>query len=227
MRASLDLTHVLYNDESHTSFVLALVTLSPILLMAAYASLVVQTREILIVNMWAGQMACEGLNWVLKSIIQEDRPDLTLGTGYGFPSSHSQWMGYFASYLILHVLYRHRFEPSGFGALVDTLWRLCVYAVLISWAGAVAYSRYSLGYHAPNQVLWGLGIGVIFGTGWYYVTEIFPRQSPGGYVDKVRRWEVDNVVSRWLGVRDGWAVWADGGREAEWQAWNRLYHRTE
>lgn len=41
----------------------------------AYAALVVQTRELVYLEMWAGQMACEGLNWMLKELIQEERPN--------------------------------------------------------------------------------------------------------------------------------------------------------
>lgn len=33
-----------------------------------------QTREFLIIVMWAGQLASEGLNWLLKQVIREDRP---------------------------------------------------------------------------------------------------------------------------------------------------------
>lgn len=69
--------------------------------------------------------------WVLESI----------GNGYGFPSSHSQYMGYFTTFLTCHMFFRHRFATSGFGVF-DQLWRICVYAGLLGWAGAVAYSRY-------------------------------------------------------------------------------------
>ncbi|KAF7430930.1 hypothetical protein PC9H_006645 [Pleurotus ostreatus] len=71
---SLDLTHVLYDDSSLFSLALALITLSPILLMPAYAALCVQTRELTIIVMWAGQWACEGLNWVLKRAVKQQRP---------------------------------------------------------------------------------------------------------------------------------------------------------
>jgi hypothetical protein len=40
----------------------------------AYAALSVQTREFVIINMWAGQFLCEGFNWVLKRVIRQDRP---------------------------------------------------------------------------------------------------------------------------------------------------------
>ncbi|THH15231.1 hypothetical protein EW146_g5211 [Bondarzewia mesenterica] len=74
-KASLDLTHVLYDASSHVSLALALITLSPILLMASYAVLAVYTREITIINMWAGQFLCEAFNWVVKHLIKEERPE--------------------------------------------------------------------------------------------------------------------------------------------------------
>jgi len=72
--ASLDLTHVIYDASSHLSLLLALLTLSPILLMPAYAVLAVQTRELTIINMWAGQLLSEVLNLVVKHIVKEERP---------------------------------------------------------------------------------------------------------------------------------------------------------
>jgi len=64
-----------------------------------------------------------------------------LGDGYGFPSSHSQWMAYFATFLICHVRFRHRFTPTG-NKSVDLLLRLVAVLGLIAWAGGVAYSRW-------------------------------------------------------------------------------------
>lgn len=112
--------------------------------------------------MWAGQMLCECFNYMLKHIIQEERPNrectqicaslcrLTefecaehLGDGYGFPSSHSQWMGYFASFLFLHFTLRHRWTPTGFRTL-DLARDVFLYAFIFVWAGAVAFSRYVL-----------------------------------------------------------------------------------
>lgn len=217
-KASLDLTHVLYNDSSWTSHALALVTLSPILLMASYAALAVQTREILIIIMWAGQLLSEGFNCVLKQIIKEERPNATLGEGYGFPSSHSQYMGYFASFLTCHLLYRHRFATTGY-PILDVIWRLAVHGLLIGWASAVAYSRYHLEYHSSRQIGWGLSIGAVFGSTLYLFAEVVPKKWPYSLLGRFRTWLVANPISTWLQIRDGWAVWSDGGREEEWKRW--------
>jgi len=217
-RASLELTHVLYEAESHTSLALALVTLSPILLMPAYASLAVVTREALILEMWAGQFACEAANYLLKHIIKEERPIGHIGNGYGFPSSHSQYMGYFATFLICHLHFRHRFEPCGI-PLLDLLWRFAVYSILIVWAGSVCYSRYFLTYHTIPQIAWGTSIGVLLGFSNYILSEFIPRKYPNSYLNRWKRSLLSSRLATWLRIRDGWAVWDDGGFAAEWHSW--------
>ncbi|KII85923.1 hypothetical protein PLICRDRAFT_178228 [Plicaturopsis crispa FD-325 SS-3] len=222
-RTSLDLTHVLYDGSSFLSLALALVTLSPILLMASYAALAVQTREVVIIEMWAGQLLCEGFNWVLKRAIKQERPPQEIALhGYGFPSSHSQYMGYFAAFLICHLHFRHRFASTG-SRILDRAWRLIIYLALSAWAGSVAYSRYYLAYHSPHQIIWGFGIGVAFGVVFYALAELVPVRWPGSFVARARTAIVDNPVSVWLEIRDGWAIWADGGREEEWKRWRKAW----
>ncbi|EPQ56272.1 PAP2-domain-containing protein [Gloeophyllum trabeum ATCC 11539] len=221
-RASLELTHVLYDPSSTTSFLLALLTLSPILLMASYAALSVYTRELVIIEMWAGQFICEGFNWVLKRLIKQDRPEDSLGHGYGFPSSHSQNMGYFASFLMCHMYFRHRFATSG-NRTLDRAWRVFLYLALAAWAGTVAYSRYRLTYHTPHQILWGLGIGILYGVVFYGLTELIPIRRPDSLLGRFRRGLLLNPLSEWIELKDGWLVYPDGGRAEEWKVWrNRL-----
>ncbi|EDR10632.1 uncharacterized protein LACBIDRAFT_317313 [Laccaria bicolor S238N-H82] len=207
------------DDTSLFSLALALITLSPILLMASYAALAVQTREFLIITMWIGQVACELLNWVIKRIIKEERP---IGNGYGFPSSHSQYMAYFATFLICHLYVRHRFSSAGY-PLLDGLWRVVVYTGVLAWAGLVAYSRYYLGYHNARQIIWGLSIGSFLGLALYVVSELVPRCWPSSYLGRTKIWLLSNPVSTWLEIRDGWAVWPDAGRESEWVRWRKRW----
>jgi len=90
--ASLSLTHVHYvcnpgdkallngpntddqdaNDPiSHACAWLALV---PQVLCIVYVTLIWSTREAEVLLMFAGQMGCEALNWVLKRVLKEERP---------------------------------------------------------------------------------------------------------------------------------------------------------
>ena len=63
-----------------------------------------------------------------------------MGPGYGFPSSHSQWMGYFAAFLLCHLAFRHRFAGTG-SRVLDAARMLVVWGGVAAWAGAVAFSR--------------------------------------------------------------------------------------
>lgn len=110
--------------------------------------------------MWIGQLFCEAVNWMLKHAVKQERPvgakflaDCTLqhndrfrseaiGHGYGFPSSHSQYMGYFSSFLMMHLYFKHRFTSTG-SRMFDQLFRLLVYFGLASWASLVCYSRWA------------------------------------------------------------------------------------
>jgi len=105
--ASLTMTHVHYDPTSRVSYACAWLALVPQALCITYATLIWSTRELEILIMFAGQLGCEGLNWLLKRYIREERPTQMLGKGYGMPSSHAQFAAYFAVYLGLWVLVRH------------------------------------------------------------------------------------------------------------------------
>ena len=34
---------------------------------------------------------------------------------------------------------------------------------------------------------------------------------------------LDHPIIVWLQIRDGWAIWVDGGREDEWMRWRGLW----
>ncbi|KAF9447725.1 PAP2-domain-containing protein [Macrolepiota fuliginosa MF-IS2] len=224
--ASLDLTHVLYDDDSILSLGFALVTLSPVLLMASYAALAVQTREYLVIVMWAGQFFGEVLNYAIKRVVKQDRPIQSIGNGYGFPSSHSQYMAYFATFLTCHLFFKHRFASTG-SKIFDQLWRLVVYAGLLAWAGVVAYSRHHLGYHSWYQIIWGLGIGSVLGISLYLAVDLIPTKFPTSLLGHIKRFVLDHPLSRWLQIRDGWEIWADGGREDEWLRWRAEWEKRQ
>ncbi|KAH0583002.1 hypothetical protein H2248_010893 [Termitomyces sp. 'cryptogamus'] len=73
--------------------------------------------------------------------------------------------------------------------------------------------RYYLGYHSTSQVLWGVGIGILLGISLYVVAELIPRKRPFSILGKTKRALLSHPLSQWFRIRDGWAVWTDGGRE--------------
>jgi dolichyldiphosphatase len=168
------------------------------------------------------------------------QPIDSIGHGYGFPSSHSQYMGYFASFLVCHMYFTHRFPSTG-NSLLDRLFRALVYLFISTWALAVAYSRYiyppyhspcphvhfrlHLNYHSPHQVFWGFSIGVAFGSSLYVVSQVIPRAFPNSLLGRLKLFLLTNPLSQWLQIRDGWAVWPDGGRDVEWHRWRDEWHK--
>ncbi|KAL2039065.1 hypothetical protein N7G274_008114 [Stereocaulon virgatum] len=72
--ASLSLTHVHYNPDDPISYLCAWLALVPQALCVIYVTLIWSTREIEILLMFAGQMGCEALNFLLKRLIKEERP---------------------------------------------------------------------------------------------------------------------------------------------------------
>ncbi|KAK4127800.1 PAP2-domain-containing protein [Parathielavia appendiculata] len=107
--ASLSLTHVYYNPADPLSTLSAFLSLLPQALMVVYATLLWSTREAEVLLMLLGQLACEALNFALKRLIKEERPSHVLvGKGYGMPSSHAQFVVYWAVALSLFLTVRHR-----------------------------------------------------------------------------------------------------------------------
>ncbi|KAK2602246.1 hypothetical protein N8I77_008795 [Diaporthe amygdali] len=110
--ASLSLTHVYYDPNDNISYLCAWLALVPQALCIVYVTLIWSTREAEVALMFAGQMACEAVNFVLKRLIKEERPMRIhkTGKGYGMPSSHAQFVAFWAVAMSLFLLARH--SPS-------------------------------------------------------------------------------------------------------------------
>ena len=83
--------------------------------------------------------------------------------------------------------------------------------------------RFNLLYHTPRQVVWGLGIGVGLGVVHYVLTELLPHTRPHSVFGRARTAILAHPVVIWMQIRDGWLIWADGGRESEWKCWKAAY----
>lgn len=166
--------------------------------------------------MFAGQLACEALNFALKRLIKEDRPQRMNGKGYGMPSSHAQFVSYFAVSLALFLVFRHRPLEPGRCKRNHTPMRLperLLWSVLAcAMAAAVAWSRIYLNYHTEKQVVVGCAAGTASALAWFATTEAARRT---GWL----LWAVNHPVARFLRVRDlvveedlcqaGWEKWDD------------------
>ncbi|GAP84041.1 putative pap2 domain protein [Rosellinia necatrix] len=213
---SFSLTHVHYDPADPISYLCAWLALVPQAICVMYVTLIWSTREIEIVLLGAGQFVCEVLNFALKRLIKEERPPRMNGNGYGMPSSHAQFVTYFAVSLVLFLLLRH--QPPGPGQRkrnhtpMTMLERVFWSVVGLVGAFTVAWSRVYLNYHTERQVLVGCTAGMVIAVSWFGVTSVL-RQT--GWI----LWAMEIPLARWFRVRDlvieedlcqaGWEKWDD------------------
>lgn len=201
------------------SYFCAWLALIPQGLCIVYVTLIWATREVEVALLFAGQLACEALNFVLKRLLKQERPVRMHGKGYGMPSSHAQFVAFFAVSMCLFLLVRHQ-PPTTARAKrrndnhtpLTVAERALGGLLCLLMAASVAWSRIYLNYHTELQVLVGSAAGAVSGFAWFGITEVARRT---GWV----AWLVDLPPSRWLRVRDlcleedlcqaGWEKWDD------------------
>lgn len=121
------------------------------------------------------------------------------------PSSHSQFVSYFAISLTLFLLFRHQPHPHPSGTSTSSTStssslrslpsRLLLSTTTIFTASLVALSRIYLMYHTPKQVLVGVAAGVIYATIWFALTGVLRHN---GWID----WGLEFGLAKWLRIRD-------------------------
>lgn len=132
------------------------------------------------------------------------------GKGYGMPSSHAQFVAFFAVSLTLFLLIRHVPNPSTSYSPSTFQERLLLSLLACCCSAAVAASRVYLNYHTPKQVLVGVGAGITFALVWFTLTT-FLHQS--GIID----WLLETRISRQLRVRN--LITTEDIQDAGWGRW--------
>lgn len=175
-------------------------------------------------------MGCEALNWILKRVIKEERPLRKLpvytpqppvtnsdagmnGKGYGMPSSHAQFVSFFAISMLLFLLVRHNpHAPHASTTHIPTSFveRSLLALLILAGAAAVAQSRIYLNYHTPKQVSVGCIAGAVCAVGWFIVTTYLRH---AGWLD----WALDMSIPRYFRMRD--LVVNEDLVDAGWERW--------
>ncbi|KAG6143139.1 hypothetical protein E4U24_003029 [Claviceps purpurea] len=211
--ASLSLTHVYYDPHDPVSLLCAYLALLPQALCVVYATLILSTREVEILFMFAGQMGCEALNFLLKRLIKEERPRRIHGKGYGMPSSHAQFVAFWSVSLALFLLLRHKpyatRQPHR-ARPWSLLERTAISMAAGGVAAATAWSRIYLNYHTPRQVFVGSAMGVLVALAWYAVTSAV-RQTG------LLAMGLDSSLARAFRLRD--LVVCEDMCQAGWEKW--------
>lgn len=123
---------------------------------------VLYLRSLHVVFFTAGAICCAITAQILKRLLRQPRP-MSTKKSYGMPSSHSQVIAFFTTYIYCTVL--HSSSSSSMGWLER--------ALVLAAAGisgvSVIWSRVQLGHHTPAQVMVGATIGSVMAYGWYAV----------------------------------------------------------
>ncbi|KAI9292642.1 hypothetical protein K502DRAFT_294996 [Neoconidiobolus thromboides FSU 785] len=128
--ATISLTHVQYNHQDIIGKLLAYLTLSPLAILVAYVSIAISRREFAVMLMFLGQLINEGVNFVLKRIIKENRPTDFLGKGHGMPSSHAMFVGYTCIVYLNYHTQKQVIIGYIIGNLFGILWDIIVEKVI-------------------------------------------------------------------------------------------------
>lgn len=137
------------------------------------------------------------------------------GKGYGMPSSHSQFVAFFAVFLTLFLLFRHKPTRSATMSATSFSERLFLSTAACLGATAVALSRIYLTYHTFKQVAVGAAAGSVSAIAWFLFIAYLRWD---GWVI----WSLDTRLARTFRVRDlvvnedlvdiGWARWLERRR---------------
>ncbi|KAG7028007.1 Lipid phosphate phosphatase gamma, partial [Cucurbita argyrosperma subsp. argyrosperma] len=163
---AVSLTHVRYQRGDQLGHFLAWVSLVPVFIsLGGFLSHFIFRRELQGMFFALGLLISQFINEFIKTSVQQARPEtcalLEMCDSHGWPSSHSQYMFFFAIYFTL-------LSYKGIGLWgTESKWIMN----LLAWSLALLtmYSRVYLGYHSVAQVFAGATLGMFLGALWFWV----------------------------------------------------------
>ncbi|KAJ8899714.1 hypothetical protein K2173_019413 [Erythroxylum novogranatense] len=203
---AVTLTHVRYQKGDQLGHFLAWVSLVPVFIsLGGFASHLLFRRELQGLFFAVGLLISQFINELIKTSVQQARPAtcalLEMCDSHGWPSSHSQYMFFFATYVTLLTSKGLRFR--------EILSRWVATSVMWSLAVLTLFSRVYLGYHTEIQVYAGAALGLVLGALWFWVVnfvifDYFPaiEESKFGrmfylkdtsHIENVFKFEYDNA----------------------------------
>ncbi|XP_050310012.1 dolichyldiphosphatase 1-like [Anthonomus grandis grandis] len=168
----LTLTLVEYPKGDIIGKFLALISLAPFGIGAGFVALILFRRDLHTITFFLGTICSEALNYVLKHLIAEKRPihREDVHVEYGMPSSHSQFVSFFATYIIYFVFIRLYHLNNN--TIIENISKFLIITSSMVVAVLVCISRVYLQYHTLSQVLWGIIVGFLFATFWFALTSL-------------------------------------------------------
>ncbi|KAK6924391.1 Phosphatidic acid phosphatase type 2/haloperoxidase [Dillenia turbinata] len=127
-----------------------------------------------VVALWAatGCVANAGLSFILKRILNQERPFPTRRADPGMPSSHAQCIFFITMFSILSVV-----EWLGINDI-----SLIISALTVIFGSFFAWLRVSQQFHSVSQVLVGAAVGSIFSIFWFWLWSAFVLKAFNSYL---------------------------------------------
>ncbi|KMS96969.1 hypothetical protein BVRB_7g179770 [Beta vulgaris subsp. vulgaris] len=164
---AITLTHVRYPRGDKIGCFLAWISLIPVFIsLGGFVAHFFFRRELQGMFFALGLVISQIISESIKSCVQQSRPEtcalLEVCESHGWPSSHSQYMFFFATYFTL-LSYR----KAGFFGGNENNWIV----ETVAWLSAVLtmFSRVYLGYHTVGQVCAGAFFGTVLAGSWYWI----------------------------------------------------------
>lgn len=194
----LSLLLVEYREDDRFGFLMAWISMIPVLLPVALVTAMVLRRDLTTIFFSMGVVLTEISNAVLKRTFQQPRPikDSLFQGGnhgkFGMPSDHSQHIFYMATFFILLVINRIHIKTNNKNYQYMLKGSLILGAEVC--ALLVAYSRVYLEYHTVEQVIVGGAIGRVSGAVWFFIVHYLFSH----YFMAITQWK----ISEFLMIRD-------------------------
>ncbi|KAF7267929.1 dolichyldiphosphatase 1-like [Rhynchophorus ferrugineus] len=186
----LSLTLVEYPKGDIIGKFLAFISLAPFGIGAGFVALILFRRDLHTITFFLGTLCSEFLNYILKHLICDKRPIRRedIFVEYGMPSSHAQFVSFFATYIMYFVFIRlHHMNNN---TIIENISKFLIISSSMIVAVLVCISRVYLQYHTWSQVLWGVIVGFIFATFWFALTSlVFTPLFP-----QVVSWKISEIL---------------------------------
>ena len=185
---TLEWTYVLYEDTVIDKMC-AFLNFVPFVIIFGLLTQIVSRRCCESWFLLTGLLLSTVLNGIVKHIVQQPRPATSYRHDFGMPSDHSQFMAFFALYVVnwlwsSRVKWHHQ-------ALLKSVLACAVPCLSVT----VMYSRVRSGVHSVEQVLIGGSIGLLCGIAWTVLAQTLVRP-------KLYPWLCASTIGQLLLVTD-------------------------
>ncbi len=185
-----DHTYIVYDPKQPWTLILALSSILPIIILIFLFSWFLTDRELEPCIIAGGQVVNDLISTLLKQKIRFARPikgQIFKKDGhlvYGMPSSHSQFIMFFSTYMILKMSYQWPYH-------IERIYKIGAITSLLLGIGLIIYSRLFFSYHTIDQVVVGCFLGTFLSCGYFGAISILRDY---GLLNWFLKWKVCELL---------------------------------